>query len=42
MEPYRVNTRIHAAEVRVIADDGNLGVFPLDAALKMAEERKVD
>ncbi len=39
----RINKQIRAAEVRVIDAEGvNLGVFPIEEALKMAETQGVD
>ncbi len=40
---YRVNDKIDAPEVRIIDDEkGNLGVFPLAEAMKMAKEQELD
>ena len=40
---YRVNQRIRAANVRVIADDGDqLGILSLQDALTLARERELD
>lgn len=40
---YRINSQITAPELRVIDDMGeNLGIMPLEAALKLAMERNVD
>lgn len=40
---YRINNQITAPELRVIDErEGNLGVMPLEAALKLAEERGLD
>jgi translation initiation factor IF-3 len=38
----RVNGKIRAREVRVIMDDKQLGVFPLNEALNMARQHGVD
>ncbi len=39
----RINNRIRAQELRLIDEEGqNLGVFPLEEAMKMAVERNVD
>ncbi|HTV63699.1 MAG TPA: translation initiation factor IF-3, partial [Verrucomicrobiae bacterium] len=38
----RVNGKIRAREVRVIRDDKQLGVFPLNEALTMARQHGVD
>ena len=37
-----MNQRIRASEVRVIGEEGNLGVFDVDTAIKMAEEEGLD
>ncbi|MEM7361808.1 MAG: translation initiation factor IF-3 [Bacteroidota bacterium] len=37
-EPYRVNNRIEAKEVRVVGEGIQPGVYPLLTALKIAEE----
>lgn len=40
---YRINNQITAPELRVIDDkEGNLGIMPLEAALKLAAEKGVD
>ncbi|NMB56500.1 translation initiation factor IF-3 [Candidatus Beckwithbacteria bacterium] len=39
---YKVNQYIKAGEVRVITDEGNLGVMPLNEAFKEAEARGLD
>ena len=40
---YYINTRIRAREVRVIGADGtNLGVLPIEEALRMAREAELD
>ncbi|MEQ8413807.1 MULTISPECIES: translation initiation factor IF-3 [Imperialibacter] len=41
-EPYKINERIEAREVRVIAEDGNLGVIPTRDAIKIAKEQNLD
>ena len=41
-EPYRVNERITAREVRVIGEEGNIGVINVPKALEMAKERGLD
>ncbi|HEY3763240.1 MAG TPA: translation initiation factor IF-3 [Verrucomicrobiae bacterium] len=38
----RVNGKIRAREVRVIKDDKQLGIFPLNEALNMARQHAVD
>lgn len=39
---HRLNREITAQEVRVIGEDVEPGIYPLAAALRMAEEREVD
>ena len=40
---YRINNQITTPELRVIDDHGeNLGIMPLEAALKLAAEKNVD
>lgn len=40
---YKINKQIRAKEVRLLdADDNNLGTFPVDEALKMAEAAGLD
>jgi translation initiation factor IF-3 len=46
-EPYRINQRIRAPEVRVIVEnedgkDQNLGIMPTAQALRLAQERDLD
>ena len=41
-EQHRINERILAKEVRVIADDLEPEVFPIAKALEMAQERELD
>jgi len=41
-ELHRINERILAKEVRVIADDLEPEVFPIAKALEMAQERELD
>lgn len=42
-EAHKINDRITAREVRLIADDGEqLGILPLRDAIKLAEERDLD
>ncbi|PIQ61262.1 MAG: translation initiation factor IF-3 [Bacteroidetes bacterium CG12_big_fil_rev_8_21_14_0_65_60_17] len=38
----RVNDRIRAREVRVVDPKGNHGIFPIDDALRMAEDQQLD
>jgi len=43
IEKYRINNQIKAPELRVIDElDKNLGVMPLEAALKLAAEKGLD
>jgi len=37
-----VNDRIRAREVRVVDPKGNHGIFPIDDALRMAEDQQLD
>ncbi len=40
---YRINNQIKAAELRIIDETGqNLGIMPLEAALKLACEKELD
>ncbi|MGM0947020.1 MAG: translation initiation factor IF-3 [Bacteroidota bacterium] len=43
-EPYKVNQRIRAREVRVVGDfvEGGNAVMPTDKAIKLAEENDLD
>lgn len=41
-EPYAINDRIRAREVRVVGDNVENGVFPIQQALKMADELELD
>ncbi len=41
-EPYRVNQRIRANEVRVVGENVKMGIYPIDQALEMAEEQGLD
>jgi translation initiation factor IF-3 len=41
-EPYRINERIRASEVRVIGENIEPKVYTLDAALKIAQEQGLD
>ena len=41
-EPYRINERITAPEVRVVGEDLEPGVYKLAEALKMAQVRELD
>jgi translation initiation factor IF-3 len=45
VDKTRVNNQIHlikAKEIRVVADEGQIGIMDIDSALKMAEERDLD
>jgi len=43
LQNYRINRQIRAKEVRLIDTDGKqLGIFPLQEALRLAEERGLD
>uniref|UniRef100_A0A7C3RIS6 Translation initiation factor IF-3 n=1 Tax=Dictyoglomus thermophilum TaxID=14 RepID=A0A7C3RIS6_DICTH len=40
---YRINEKIRAKEVRVVGEDGKqLGIMPIDQAIKLARERHLD
>lgn len=41
-EPYAINERIRAREVRVVGDNVENGVYPIQQALKMADELELD
>lgn len=41
-EPYKVNGKINAREVRVVGENVEQGVFPLSKALEMAKEQSLD
>ncbi len=41
-EPYAINDRIRAREVRVVGDNVENGVYPIQQALKMADELELD
>lgn len=41
-EPYRVNERITAPRVRVVGENVKVDVYPLPAALKLAQEQGLD
>ncbi len=45
VDKTRVNNQIHmikAKEIRVVAEEGQIGIMDIDSALKMAEERDLD
>ena len=41
-EPYRINRLITVPQVRVVGENVETGVYPIDAALKMAQEQGLD
>ncbi|RYZ39438.1 MAG: translation initiation factor IF-3, partial [Sphingobacteriales bacterium] len=41
-EPYRINRLITVPQVRVVGENVETGVFPIDVALKMAQEQNLD
>ncbi|MBW3545358.1 MAG: translation initiation factor IF-3 [Bacteroidetes bacterium] len=41
-EPYKVNRKIRAPQVRVVGENVETGVYPLDVALTMAEKQGLD
>lgn len=41
-EPYRVNERIRAREVRVVGENVQMGVYPIDEALELAADQGLD
>ena len=41
-DPYLVNENIRAKEVRLVGDNVEQGIYPLDKALKIAEELELD
>ena len=41
-EPYAVNERIHAREVRLVGDNVEPGIYPLQQALKIAQSQELD
>ena len=41
-EPFNVNGRIRASRVRVVGDDIESDIYPIQEALKMAESRGLD
>ena len=40
--PHRINERIRAREVRVVGDNVEQGIYPIQVAQKMAEEQELD
>lgn len=41
-EPYKINQRIQAREVRLVGDNVEQGIYSLDNALKIAREQNLD
>ncbi|HTE29642.1 MAG TPA: translation initiation factor IF-3 [Chryseolinea sp.] len=41
-EPYRVNERITSPKVRVVGEDIKVDVYPIHAAIKMAQDQGLD
>ncbi|MTI32775.1 translation initiation factor IF-3 [Cytophagales bacterium RKSG123] len=41
-EPYKVNRKITASEVRLVGDNVEVGIYRLDNALKIAQEQNLD
>lgn len=41
-EPFKVNGKIEAPEVRVVGENIETGVYPIGKAIKMAEEQGLD
>ena len=41
-EPYRINRLITVPQVRVVGENVETGVYPIDTALKMAQEQNLD
>ena len=41
-DPYRINEGIHAREVRLVGDNVEQGIYPIDKALKIAQEQELD
>ena len=41
-EPYRINNRITAQQVRVVGENVNVGVYPIDKAVQMAMDMSLD
>lgn len=41
-DPYRINEGIHAREVRLVGDNVEQGVYPIDKALKIAQNLELD
>ena len=41
-DPYNVNEQIRAREVRLVGDNVEQGIYPIDKALKIAEQQELD
>ncbi|MEL6538810.1 MAG: translation initiation factor IF-3, partial [Bacteroidota bacterium] len=41
-EPYRVNDKIRVREVRVVGENVEVGVYPIQKALQMAQDQSLD
>jgi len=41
-EPYRVNDKIRVREVRVVGENVEVGVYPIQKALQMAQDQGLD
>ena len=41
-EPFKINHKINAREVRLVGDNVEQGVYPIDQARKMAQEQNLD
>lgn len=41
-EPYKVNQKIRAREVRVVGDNVDVDVYPIDKAMEMAQQQGLD
>ena len=41
-EPYKVNGKITAHEVRVVGENVQVGVYPISKAIEMAREQSLD
>ncbi|MCS7005870.1 MAG: translation initiation factor IF-3 [Cytophagales bacterium] len=41
-EPYRINHRINTPEVRLVGENVKNGIYPLEEALRIAEEQGLD
>jgi translation initiation factor IF-3 len=41
-EPYRINERIQAREVRVVGENVEQGIYPIQKALEMAKAQSLD